>query len=113
MRINEYKCLDDFINEYNGKREIGDEFHMGLEFKYKGIHYRICRESYDPLMFIFYTMGPEEEKIPVGNIFIYMPVKIEIFRCYSMEEVLETKTIDNRPFKDVIMDDNTLMLSKD
>ena len=32
MRKNEYKCLDDFINEYNGKHEIGDEFHIGIEF---------------------------------------------------------------------------------
>jgi len=111
MRINEYKCLEDFINEYNGKYEIGDEFHMGLEFEYKGQIYRFCRESNDPLFFIIYKRGPEIKINP--NRFYNCLTQVEIFRCYSMKEVLETKIIDNRPFKDVIMDDNTLMLSKD
>ena len=34
MRKNEYKCLDDFINEYNGKHEIdvaSTDFKLNVE----------------------------------------------------------------------------------
>ncbi len=44
MRKNEYRCLDDFINEFDAKHEIGDEFHIGIEFYYKNQLYRMCLE---------------------------------------------------------------------
>jgi len=122
-RINEYNCLDDFINEYNGKFEIGDEFHQGLEFKYKDQEYRVCRETLDPLEFVIYKLGPKQEKTYIfdegdeeyddEDAYYFSPVMKELGSANSMEELLESKIIDNRPFKEVIMDDNTLMLSKD
>lgn len=67
----------------------------------------MCRE-YDTTFYL-YTRGPDivhrgsYEALSCNDLVV----------CYSMEELLECKAIYNRPFKDVIMDDNTLMLSKD
>lgn len=50
MRINEYDNLDEFIDEYYKGAEMpwqsvdGKRRYMGIEFSYKGVYYRMCRE---------------------------------------------------------------------
>lgn len=111
MRINEYNCLEDFINEYNGKREKGDDFHQGLEFKYKDKEYRICRE-YDETFYV-YRIEPEFKISYIGKYKLERPIFTTLGVVDSMKGLLESTFIDNRPFKEIVMDDYTLMLSKD
>ena len=119
MRINEYNCLEDFVNEYNGKYEKGDEFHIGLDFRYKGDEYRMCREPVGKY-YVFTTTKPDDSKIievwthrkSEGCIYD-MPDKYVIGIYDTMDELLEAKCIGDRPFRDVIMDDETEMLGKD
>lgn len=42
MRINQYKNLDEFINEYNDYRNPAEGKFMGIEFSYNGNFYRMC-----------------------------------------------------------------------
>lgn len=50
MRINEYNNLDEFIDEYATGKSFSwqnsdhKERYMGIEFSYKDVYYRICRE---------------------------------------------------------------------
>lgn len=111
IRVNEYKCIEDFVNEYDGKFELGDEFHQGLEFKYKGQEYRICRE-YDTTFYV-YRIEDKWETHSYEYFVNSMPVFKTLGIVETMEGLLESTFIDRRPFKEVIMDDNTMILSKD
>ena len=119
MRINEYNCLDDFINEYDGKCEKGDEFHMGLDFRYRGDWYRMCHEPVDKY-YVFTTTKPDDSRIIEGwthrksdGWFFDMPDKYVIGIYDTMDELLEATCIAGLPFREVIMDDDTEMLGKD
>ncbi len=108
MRKNEYKCLDDFINEYNGKYEIGDEFHIGIEFYYKDQLYRMCLEPGGDTYYLYKVLLTMEEYLKTGKD-IY-----KVLGTYdSIESLLESTAIDNKKFKEIIMDDDTIIDSKD
>ena len=121
MRLNEYKCLDDFVNEYDGKHEKGDEFHIGLDFKYKGIEYRMCHEPHDRRYHV--TTQTASEYCEVKQVLHFEPNPRFPWLDYSdvyligtydtIDDLLDAECIDNRPFRDVIMDDGTVMLGKD
>lgn len=123
MRINEYNSLDEFIDEYYKGVEMpwqssdGKRRYMGIEFSYKGVYYRMCREP-----------GEDDEmpKLPDGRIGRYdvmichwaMPEFKDddfiLIGWYSdLKDVLENCIIDGRKFKDVIMDDSTKIEGKD
>ena len=123
MRINEYNSLDEFIDEYYKGVEMpwqssdGKRRYMGIEFSYKGVYYRMCRE-----------LGEDDEmpKLPEGRIGRYdvmichwaMPEFKDddfiLIGWYSdLNDVLENCIIDGRKFKDVIMDDSTKIEGKD
>ena len=49
MRMNEYTNLEEFIYEYESGRSIPSDNSdrqkfMGIEFRYKDVYYRMCRE---------------------------------------------------------------------
>lgn len=123
MRINEYNSLDEFIDEYYKGVEMpwqssdGKRRYMGIEFSYKGVYYRMCREP-----------GEDDEmpKLPDGRIGRYdvmichwaMPEFKDddfiLIGWYSdLNDVLENCIIDGRKFKDVIMDDSIKIEGKD
>ena len=108
MRKNEYKCLDDFINEYNGKHEIGDEFHIGIEFYYKDQLYRMCLEPGGNAYFLYKVLRSMEEHIKTGK---DMYKILGVFD--SIELLLEATVLDNKKFKKIIMEDDTIIDSKD
>ena len=103
MRINEYNNLDEFIDEYATGKSFSwqnpdyKERFMGIEFSYKGVYYRMCREP------------GEDDEMPKlkDDDFI-------LIGWYSdLNDVLENCIIDGRKFKDVIMDDSTKIEGKD
>ena len=95
----------------------GKRRYMGIEFSYKGVYCRMCREP-----------GEDDEmpKLPDGRIGRYdvmichwaMPEFKDddfiLIGWYSdLNDVLENCIIDGRKFKDVIMDDSTKIEGKD
>lgn len=123
MRINEYHSLNQFIYEYeSGPAPSLDDEHprkyMGIEFKYHGQYYRMCRE---PLS------DDERPKLSDGRLGFY---EVSLMHCekesypgcdyfeslgwYSdIYDLLENCYIDGHPFKDVIMADETQIMSQD
>lgn len=108
MRKNEYRCLEDFINEYNDKYERGDEFHIGIEFYYKNQLYRMCLEPGCKKYFLYKVLGTIEEYYKTGK---NMYDVLGVFD--SFESLLEANVIDNKKFKEIIMEDDTIIDSKD
>ena len=124
MRINEYESLDEFIYEYCKGREFSwqNEEHkerfMGIEFLYNGVYYRMCREPYNEKMTPILNNGKpglydvmiihcKKSGYPVAEQF-------EILGWYeSLEDVLDNCILQGKPFRKVIMDDSTRILSKD
>ena len=119
MRKNEYVSLDDFIYEYaNGKAfswqdPNGIERFMGLEFYNNGHYYRLCREPIDCVpegaagRFHVMEMIMKKEEYPLCDCFK------DIGWYESLHSVLKECILYGVPFETVIMDDDTLILSKD
>ena len=114
MRINEYKSLDEFICEYDSGRRPSTETQprkfMGIEFFYGGVCYRMCfepAENDEPRFYYVYIVHCESRGCPAADRFEV------IGRCENFQDMLENFLIDDKPFKEVIMDDNTKILGKD
>ncbi len=123
MRINEYNSLEEFVDEYaTGKsfswqNEDHKERFMGIEFSYKGVYYRMCREPlyeedlptlsdgrkgrYDVMICHWAMPEFDDNEFPLIGWYA------------DLNDVLENCIIDGRKFKDVIMDDSTKIEAKD
>ena len=117
MRMNEYTNLEEFIYEYESGRSIPSDNldrqkFMGIEFRYKDVYYRMCREPQDEKNVIILPDGRtgqydvvilhcEKTGYPMSESF-------ELIGWYSdLEDVLDNCVIQGRKFRDVIMDDET------
>lgn len=124
MKKNEYDSLDDFIYEYSVGKEFSwqneenRERFMGIEFESMGIYYRMCREPYDKEHTPILSNG----KIGLYHMMIMhcdqygypMADRFETIGWYdSLESLLENCMLAGRPFRDVIIDQNTEILGKD
>ncbi len=115
MRINEYNSLDEFIYEYDSGRRPSTETQgrkfMGIEFLYRGVYYRMCCEPAEndgePRFYYVYVMHCESQGYPTAD-------RFEVIARYEkFQDLPEKFLIGGVPFKDVIMDDNTEILSQD
>lgn len=124
MRINEYNNLEEFIYEYEKGRAPSTEHskrrYMGIEFKYNGEYYRMCREPvkeddedavwlddgrlgrYDVML-----MHCENTGYPLAESYDLIGWYADIY------DVLENCIIQGKKFKEVIMDDSTEILGQD
>lgn len=117
MRKNEYTCIEDFTSQYVGEWGPSDGHWLGLDFLYNGVEYRFNTGSmYNPVD----TILPDGRTAIFGIYKKIKPDSNEYQRNYellgeyaSMDDVLSSTVIENTPFKDVIMDDNTELLGQD
>jgi hypothetical protein len=115
MENNSYENLEQFIYEYNSGRMASNENHarkfMGIEFLYKNIYYRMCREPlFEDKNSAFYQvsiMHCEKFGYPIADEF-------EILGNYKdIYDLLDNCIISGKSFKEVILDDKTKILSQD
>ena len=103
MRKNEYNSLSEFVNEYSGKQSEVYETYIGLDFEYKNSKYRMCLEPIQKYyLYVVHTSNNSD-----------MPEFDTIGIFDTLELLLDSTKIDNRPFRDVIMDDSTIITGKD
>lgn len=103
MRKNEYQSLDEFYREYCGIHAEEYETYIGLDFKYKGKQYRMCFEPNEK--YCIYEVN--------SALNVSMPNFIILGEFNSLDDLLESKLIDNKLFKEVILDDDTIITGKD
>lgn len=115
MRKNEYESLEQFISQYIGEWNPSEGHWFGLDFIYSGIEYR------------FHTgyMYDESSVLPDGRDVLFSLYRKKEFvspdkREYEllgvfadMNAVLESKIIQGRLFRDIIMDDDTELVGQD
>lgn len=115
MRKNEYESLEQFTSQYVGEWNPSGGHWFGLDFMYGGKEYR------------FHTgyMYDEPALLPDGKEVLFSLYRrkeciasdkreYELLGAYSdMSEVLDSMVIQDRPFKEVIMDDDTELLGQD
>lgn len=118
MRINEYKSLLEFCQEYDeNKYDESIEKHIGIEFVYNQMYYRMCREPIEESELPILSDGKKAQidvnivhwKDGFGSDFSY-----ELVGWYSnLNDVLNNCVLQGQCFKDVIMDDATEIIGKD
>lgn len=123
MRINEYNNIEEFIDEYSSGPEMpwqskdGKRRYMGIEFSYHGVYYRLCREPGEDAdmpklgngrigRYCTYIMHAWMEEFADDDI-------VELNWYSDLNDVFENWIIDGRPFKEVIMADDTRIEGKD
>ena len=114
MRINEFNNIQEFIDMYDENSTVDCEKHIGLEFEYHKQMYRMCRE---PKIVCGKYVLPT---LPNGKIGRYAVYKVfnhmqpnqeyETIGWYTdMDDLLNNCFIEGKPFKEVIMEDDTRM----
>lgn len=123
MKQNIYNSLDEFIDEYaygksfSWQNDDKKQRFMGIDFSYKGIVYRMCREPGED------NEMPRLNEGKVGRYATYImhnlmknekdDSQILLGWYCNLNDVLENWVIDGRKFKDVIMDENTTIEGQD
>jgi len=115
MRVNEFKDLQEFINEYDFESNIDCEKHIGIEFTYNNNYYRMCCEPLDISEFPLLENGKlGRYDVNIVHWITDTEFEYELIGWYSdMNDLLENCIIENKKFKDIIMDDNTEIIGKD
>lgn len=117
MRINYYSNLQQFYDEYSDIPIANIRKFIGIEFIYKNKYYRMCNEpkgsgvpcdsNGTELSFAVYEVDWHGNIC--GHNFTYTPLGF----YHDLDEVLDNCIIQGRKFKDIIMDDNTEIISQD
>ncbi len=96
-----YESINEFIDEYSSKYNENGENSRGMDFLYKNIKYRLCRE-YDEVYYLYKASDTDDGDMEIIGI------------CKSMKELLDSKFIDNIEFEKIVMNENdTIIYGKD
>lgn len=109
MSNNEYKNLDQFIEEYRYDRDIFLEHYTGIEFKYNDKYFRLSHEysnNNNSEVFKYYLYEIKDYK---NDKISY----INIGKYRDLDEVLDNCLIDGNKFKEIITNEKTIILGKD
>lgn len=115
MRKNEFESLEQFKSQYIGEWGPSDGHWLGLDFVYTGVEYRLQtwsmyrKEAFLPdRREVMFEVHRKKECISPGE------KEYELIGEYAdMSELLESTAIQGRPFKEVIMDDDTEIVGQD
>lgn len=116
MRCNEYNCIEDFTSQYIGEWSPTEGHWFGLDFSYNGIEYRFNTGS----MYNRTNTVLPDGRTAIFGIYRKNNVSDSKNREYTllgeyatMDEALSSTVINNTPFKEVIVNDNTELLGQD
>ena len=115
MRKNEYGSLDEFRSQYTGVWAPAEGHWLGLDFSYNGNEYRFHTGS---------MYNTEDTVLPDGQTAVYglyqKSTEKTAVKEYDLlaefatiDDVLVSTCIGGRPFAEVIMDDDTILLGQD
>lgn len=122
MRKNDYKSINEFIGEYSGKRNDKYNKLYGLDFKFNGKLYRMTMDQMEPddvrqkfESKLKRKLGKYEVALVDTNIDSDFRFNEYHFIGWydDIYDLLENCFIDGIKFKDVIMNDDTIIEGKD
>lgn len=107
---NEFINLTDFTSQYTGEWNPADGHWFGLNFTYKNITYRLntgnMYANEEDFLFGLY-IKTEDNDIETNHGYKLL------FSCDSMEELLNSTSIDNTCFRDIIINKDIELLGQD
>ena len=115
MRKNEYTSLAQFCSQYTGVWAPSEGLWLGLDFSWHGQEYRLNTGSmYNP----YNTILPDGREALFGLYKKRSPshssTEYELLGEFSsMSDILSSCLIGDRPFSEIIMDDDTELLGQD
>ena len=115
MRKNEYTSLAQFCSQYTGIWAPSEGLWLGLDFSWHGQEYRLNTGSmYNP----HNTILPDGREALFGLYKKRSPshssTEYELLGEFSsMSDMLSSCLIGDRPFSEIIMDDDTELLGQD
>lgn len=122
MRKNDYNSLDEFIGEYCGIRSEKYDILYGLDFRYNGKLYRMTMDQMEPDNIRKIFEKKLNKKLGKYEVALVDPNSISNYQFNEYQfigwyddiyDLLENYYIDGIKFKDVIMDNNTIIEGKD
>lgn len=122
MRKNDYKSLDEFIGEYSGIRSDKYDIVYGIDFRFNGKLYRMTMDQMEPDELRSKFEEKLNKKLGKYEVALVEPNGCSDFQFEEYQfigwyddiyDLLENCYIDGMKFKDVIMDDNTIIEGKD
>ena len=95
--------LDEFLLDFGNIQTTFHSHYLGIEFKYKGIDYRMCKEPLCDLKYYLYKIVSVEygKTIYEPNNYNYETLGI----CDTIDDLLYCTKIDNKMFVDVLFDE--------
>ncbi len=111
MRVNEYNSFEEFYEEYNYDRDVFSGHYIGIEFKYNDKYYRLSHDyslSDESHIYKYFSF----ELVKKNDAYFNGESKV-IGQYKNLNDALDNWIIDGKPFREVIMDDNTQILDKD
>ncbi len=122
MRKNVYNSLDEFIGEYCGIRSEKYDIAYGLDFRYKGKMYRMTMDQMEPDDVRREFENKLNKKLGKYEVALIDPNSTSLLQyeeCHfigwydDIYDLLENCYIDGIKFKDVIIDDDTIIEGQD
>ncbi len=112
MRKNEFECLEQFTSQYTGEWNPSEGHWLGLDFSYNGKEYRMHT---GPMYSEKNTILSDGRTALFGlykkNKFIDEYDLLEEYA--TMNDLLNSKIIDNKPFREIIIAEDTELLGQD
>lgn len=102
----------DFSNEYDWEHTSlsPHETRIGLEFDYKGGHYRISREAGDANRFYLIKVTFLDKENEIGN----PNYQYQILGIYdNIDSILQSKEIDGKKLEDVLFSESVQITDQD
>jgi len=113
MSQNEFRKVDDFTSQYTGKWSPFDNQWFGLDFSYRGIKYRFQTWSKNNKNISVLPDGRKAVFCLMKNISINGRRYIKLGEYATMREVLISTVIERIPFGEIIIAEETNVISKD
>ncbi|WP_287387658.1 hypothetical protein [Lachnospira sp.] len=110
MIKNEFINLTDFTSQYTGEWNPAEGHWFGLDFTYKNITYRLntgnMYANEEDFLFGLYIKSEDNDTETNHGYKL-------LFSCDSMEELLNSTSIDNTCFRDIIINKDVELLGQD
>ncbi len=112
MRKNEYRTLEEFTSQYTGEWNPSEGHWFGLDFSYNGKEYRLHTGS----MYNESDTILDDGRTALFGLYIKANADGEyslLAEFATMEEMLLSTVIENTPFREIIIAEDTELLGQD
>jgi len=106
---NGFKTIEEFLSQYVGIWDPSNNHWLGLDFAYDGKEYRFHTGD----MYLLNDTNSNENQIKFGLYVKSNGKYVLLYESESMQNIIESKVIDGKSFKEIITSENTILQGQD